>query len=253
MSAVIQANCPGCKQIIRLPADWVHLSIHCKHCGAILQAKSKSTPSNTLALPAKPPAPASNAATPAPAAQARVSVADSEPIPWVLPVGPPASSAGSPRQRNQIAEQPATPDQSPLAVLAEAAATPVGRSRVHARRRGLGPWILVGFCFFVAVATGAFVLVIFASRMGWMPGYGPLPSSLTVERDTEKDAPVPSNGTAVFPRRALVISVNNYLYANPVNYGIPGHSVHTLVDKLSTGLRIPKDQIAELSDAAPVA
>src|SRR5207253_7970214 len=61
----------------------------------------------------------------------------------------------------------------------------------------------------------------------------------------------PPSGIAVFPRRALIISVNNYLYANPVNYGIPGHNVHTLTEKLATGFRIPKEQMAELSDAAP--
>jgi hypothetical protein len=54
-----------------------------------------------------------------------------------------------------------------------------------------------------------------------------------------------------FPRRAFVICVSNYLYANPINYGVPGHSVHNLTERLSSGLRVPKDQVAELSDAAP--
>jgi hypothetical protein len=58
----------------------------------------------------------------------------------------------------------------------------------------------------------------------------------------------------LFPRRALVVSVNNYLYFNPTNYGKPGpnaHSVHTLLNQLNNGLKVPMTQIVELSDAAP--
>jgi hypothetical protein len=57
----------------------------------------------------------------------------------------------------------------------------------------------------------------------------------------------------VFPRRALVISVNDYLYLNPVNYGTPrpdSRNVHTLTNRLSGWLRIPREQVVQLSDAA---
>jgi hypothetical protein len=57
-----------------------------------------------------------------------------------------------------------------------------------------------------------------------------------------------------FPRRALIVSVNNYLYFNPVQYGLlspAGRNVHNLANKLNLGLHIPLDQVFELSDAAP--
>jgi hypothetical protein len=60
--------------------------------------------------------------------------------------------------------------------------------------------------------------------------------------------------TTIFPRRALAISVNNYLYFNPTNYGLPGrnsHSVLTLLDQFNRGLHIPLTQQLQLSDAAP--
>ncbi|HJT76011.1 MAG TPA: hypothetical protein VJ739_02320, partial [Gemmataceae bacterium] len=63
----------------------------------------------------------------------------------------------------------------------------------------------------------------------------------------------PAGGTR-FPRRALLISVDDYLYFNPVQYGPPGpsaHNVHTLANQLNKGLHVPLDQVVELSDATP--
>jgi hypothetical protein len=61
--------------------------------------------------------------------------------------------------------------------------------------------------------------------------------------------------TGDFPRRLLAISVTNYLYANPVNYGSAASGregrVHILVDRLANYLHIPRTQTALLSDSAP--
>jgi hypothetical protein len=64
----------------------------------------------------------------------------------------------------------------------------------------------------------------------------------------------PTSPAGQFPRRALIVSVNNYLYFNPVEYGLlspAGRTVHHLPSKLNLGLHIPLDQVFELSDAAP--
>jgi serine/threonine protein kinase len=57
-----------------------------------------------------------------------------------------------------------------------------------------------------------------------------------------------------FPRRALVISVNNYLFFSPTNYGQQlrnsRQNVRWMINRFSEGLHIPLNQIAELSDAA---
>jgi hypothetical protein len=69
-----------------------------------------------------------------------------------------------------------------------------------------------------------------------------------------KDGPSkdPFAANSPFPRRALIISVHNYLYANPVGMGFGQRDpkVTDLVSKLNTGLKIPLGQIAHLSDAA---
>lgn len=90
-----------------------------------------------------------------------------------------------------------------------------------------------------------------------MPKQDPPPKQ---EPPPKKDPPREPNPpqprpTGEFPRRMLAVSVNNYLYANPINYGIPlrnAHNVRTLLDRFTATLRVPMEQIVELSDAAPM-
>jgi hypothetical protein len=57
-----------------------------------------------------------------------------------------------------------------------------------------------------------------------------------------------------FPRRALVISVNNYLFFSPTNYGQQlansTHNVRWMMSRFSEGLHIPMNQMVELSDSS---
>ena len=56
-----------------------------------------------------------------------------------------------------------------------------------------------------------------------------------------------------FPRRALVISVHNYLYANPTHAGMPianARNIPNFLDALNRGLHIPMTEMAQLSDGA---
>jgi hypothetical protein len=63
--------------------------------------------------------------------------------------------------------------------------------------------------------------------------------------------PRPVGGPRAFPRRALIISVNNYLYANPIQAADPSPSSATgLARALANELHVPYDQIAVLSDLA---
>jgi hypothetical protein len=151
-----------------------------------------------------------------------------------------------------FAAAPPAPDPADFSTLtfSEVSAESTARRRARSNRRLLGPWMLAGFLFLVALLAGGAVLAIAFSKTNWIPGWPPLPPHGTEGISEKENGPTPA-GLLTFPRRALVISVNNYLYANPVNYGIPGHGVHTLSERLANGLRIPKDQVAELSDAAP--
>jgi hypothetical protein len=67
----------------------------------------------------------------------------------------------------------------------------------------------------------------------------------------------PAPKASAFPRRALVISIHDYLYANPVRYGMPVGAMHNLkgfiqaLGNPDVGLKIPRDQVFHLSDHAP--
>jgi hypothetical protein len=82
----------------------------------------------------------------------------------------------------------------------------------------------------------------------------PKPEPKPAPEDAEpKPAPVGRGG---FPRRALIISVHNYLYANPIvnteSVKPPGPpNIGRLKRALYTGLKIPSSQIFHLSDADP--
>jgi hypothetical protein len=52
------------------------------------------------------------------------------------------------------------------------------------------------------------------------------------------------------PRRALAISLSNYLYANPIHPGSGGHDVHSLLQLLARAWHIAPGQVVELNDRA---
>jgi hypothetical protein len=129
----------------------------------------------------------------------------------------------------------------------------VVRLRSPRRRSRHGLWLaLVGLAFAAAAAAGGVVAWPHLAPFLEPPaGPDPGPGAGTGGKAGGGGLP---GAAGAFPRRALVVSINNYLYANPVNYGMTmagARNVHTLLDRLTTGLRIPRDQIAELSDAAP--
>ncbi len=45
---VVQATCPGCKAVLRIPADWLHKPIRCKNCGTTMQARNPAMPPPSL-------------------------------------------------------------------------------------------------------------------------------------------------------------------------------------------------------------
>ena len=66
MVSVVQAPCPSCQRVLRIPSDWVSQPMRCKHCGMVFQATARPqafvpanpTPAATVASipPVVPPA-----------------------------------------------------------------------------------------------------------------------------------------------------------------------------------------------------
>jgi hypothetical protein len=229
MTAIVQGKCPGCNKLLRLPPDWLHQTLRCKHCGTILQGKPKISPSG-----------------------------DEAPIPVVeVKVPRPAVSTGEVRQAgipvvvvSPVNQGEGAEPASVFAGLSDDA--PVARIRRPRRGRRSTGWKLVGVSVFLGLACMAGAAY-YAHRTGkiHIPGLG-APGNDQDQQQVQQTTTKPPalDGKVIFPRRALLVNVNNYLYANPVNHGSPLKSKLTLIDRLSAGLHIPPDQIAELSDAA---
>lgn len=306
MTQVVQATCPGCKNILRIPADWIAQPIRCKHCGLVMQARQ---PAASAHVTAPPPVPA--ARTPLPNNRR----AAPPPVPAAVTTAPKAPTA-------RVAVQtPPVPTAPPVA-YAPSSGSPFGdlrtdespTSRRHRRRKGgwKGPLILLavfGIAGGVMAANWERVKALFPpeeskentkvadartedpepkkpahtepspkranpvkgpTKPTKEPGKGPKsnprppvekPRDPVVTRPkppiTRPKPPVVKKPprrirSDLFPRRALIISVHNYLFANPVQSGVPGmtHNVSVLPDALNNGLNINLEQILHLSDVA---
>jgi hypothetical protein len=235
MTPVVQARCPGCRKVLRIPAAWVDQPVRCRHCGMVLHARPKA---------------------------------------------PQHVAAAAPAAGNAFEDLDA-PDE--------------GAPETRRRRRRAAAWLAMAAALGLLLFTGAgaaFLLVTHPDLLSPRAADGggdparaaddrPAPEAAAEVREAPK-------GT-LFPRRALVISVNHYLYANPVDPGpveevrrtggplarlpagrggpkgrpaerrpaepppAPTRTVRALGHKLSGGLHVPNDQTALLSDAAPAA
>jgi hypothetical protein len=237
MTAIIHAKCPSCRQTLRIPADWANASLKCKHCGTMFRAKQRPAAAPDSRLTASPRRPDSN--------------------PQIVAAQP----------NGQAAQTLAALDDNVLQPSNAGAGT-----RMRLRPSHLIP-LLLGIGFFIiaiAVLASAFIVIkklmaqggttASASSGGSESGSSSGSSSGRLRpgrsgRVTPPDQRTPLKGE--FPnRRALIISANNYLYMNPTLYGATKgtqpQNISTLMERFRTGLRIPPEQMAQVSDAAPV-
>ncbi len=325
MSTVVQATCPGCKQVLRIPADWLNQPFRCKNCRTIIQAKAPPAPARppVAAKPAAPPRaavkpPASSGAK-KPLPPAAVAVPQARPTPPAAPMAIPVAA----RQAAPVAI-PVNAAGVPIAPMAIAVpvapnhfdgidgALPSGPAP-RRPRRGFWTPLIVGLVLLGGAGAAA---VHFWPQLAPMfekdkkaPGeqqadntkplpppvddkdkstgtkdksptppkptdkdkskdQSPKPTDKDKPKITDKDKPKvtdkkpddppkkpPVPASVAFPRRALVISVHNYLFANPLTVGDSapsGRNIQNFIGRLSQtrGFRISPNQVAFLSDAA---
>ena len=294
MLQVVQASCPKCKNVLRIPADWLDQPMRCKHCREVFQARSKPEAAAAGVRHVPVAAPVASAAPP------KISVPSAS-SPTPLP--PTAVPARSP-------VAPVSNDPFSFASGSEPGAPVIARSRP--RSRGWTKGVLLAVCV-LAVAGG--ILFLARDQLGDLfhsdskdkkdvalnqdkasKDKQPPPVSrdkrdksgkdktskdkankdkTTVAVNTDKKNP-PDNDPppfkdpkikknkgpktivpGAFPRRALLINVNNYLFANSLHYGskregkYPGSSTSALADQFNRPpFNIPATQIIELSDGA---
>src|SRR4051812_42497444 len=66
MTQTVQAKCPHCRNVLRIPSEWLDKAMRCKHCKKTFQAKAKSS-DVPIAQPAHKAAPVAVAAGAPPA------------------------------------------------------------------------------------------------------------------------------------------------------------------------------------------
>src|SRR5687767_10840175 len=75
MTQVVQAKCPGCQKLLRIPSDWARQAFRCKHCGMVLRPRQKPSPAPATTPVQATPAPALSP----PPLPARVAIVESPP------------------------------------------------------------------------------------------------------------------------------------------------------------------------------
>ncbi len=294
MAQVIQAACPGCKAVLKIPADWVQQAVRCKNCNMVVQVKAPRAPRPAPSTPTPPPRSAVRATAPAAPAAAPTSIRK-----------PPALPARSGAVVAKVAPPPLAP---PLAIPVGATtsaplAMPVGGAGPSfdfakeegdrpargkgRRKRGGGPWkglAVVGSVLLLAgILTAAFwsrikpmfdeattgqasvkpadkdTGMIVPPPKGTKKGPRKAPDGAPRKSPVgpkgkeiieDEDPPPVITPAGAYPRRALIISVHDYLYANPLQE-LPKEkaSIDGLIRSLDV-LKIPQTQITHLSDRA---
>jgi hypothetical protein len=233
MPEVLKGRCPGCKRELRFPSDWAGQTMRCKHCGTVLQARASGAVKKQT-----PTMPAPAAAGPGVAASAKRSEE--------APVVEPATANDNPFAFVSGASKPAGAandfegiDQGPLVQIP---------MRLRRRRpRWLAPVVMLLLLATTVTAAYHFwtPLVQFGSKLrdqALLDAGEPKDKSVKGKIEVEKP----------FPRRALAICVNNYLYANPVAYGSGDSETGAVLEKLASALHIDPTQLVLLSDAARI-
>jgi hypothetical protein len=228
MPPTVQARCPGCQKVLRIPADWLSQTVKCKFCATVLQAQPRAAAAGRVA-PAVPP-PGRN-----------------EPPTLELALDSTSPSAAL--------------SSSPFD-LSAAEGVPGSGLRRRAHRRGSKTAMVVSFLIVGLILAGGMTAAVVYFKNAKPPSE-PGPADPGSPPGTAGNMP-PGNvelppTTGPFPRRIMAVSVSNYLYANPLNYGDEGanarqplrHDLNSLLNRLADNWRIPREQRFEVSDQAP--
>ncbi len=294
MTTVVRATCPGCKHILNIPSDWLTQAVRCKNCGLVSQAKASAKASGFRpAAASRTPPPQSRKITPPAFVPPSIKPPPPDAV-VAQPAATAAAKAYPPNVHASAACAPATAsiplavaavaepvgNGSPFDALDAEGPVPSvapARYRRHASGWWKGPAVALGVLVVaVAVAVLAWPHISGLFQVQGNTGATPeVKNPALVETTEPTGAPVrpkepggktkdkgnssretsdQPRGAPEFPRRALVIDVQNYLYANPTHAGMPipgARNIPNFLDALNRGLHIPMNEMALLSDGAP--
>ncbi len=228
----ITMRCPHCQAALRVPASFAGKTGRCRKCQSQFQIGTGSSQSATVPAPqpakipqpqpAKKAAPAANKST---------------------PPAPPPTTAPIP----------------PSAAVAQASKPQAGHAAKRKHPVPMTAWVVLGCMSVLAIGSGSYAAYLFKPTF-MATAHHEVEEHADVEATDVKGGKSAAKGKeavpaakGAFPRRALFIAVNNYLFNNPVQQG-PGNSWKGL-DKLKksfeVNLRFPSSQTLQVTDAVP--
>jgi hypothetical protein len=265
MPDVVKAKCPHCQNVLRLQAAWVGQSLRCKHCQKVILLKPRKAGPTPPAAAVKPAPPLKQSAVKKIKSPAHVE-SNNSPFDFEDSADEPTLARRPPRRRQ---EKP---------------------SGTWWKGAVLGGCVFV-LVVVLGVFFGRTLLdpgegksASREKKIAEVPKDGAGEKGDTNTTPQQDEEPIPENPAAVpppnpknetpkvevpppikktppvpvnrdpFPRRALLIGVANYLYANQVQYGkpatdrFPGSSTGALAKHFANILHVPLNQVAELSD-----
>lgn len=247
MSTAINATCPGCKKVLKVPSQWVNQVIQCKFCNMQMQIK----PNGASPQQSRP-----HADQGVPMASGRQLKPEQNQIPPIYNGNQHISNEG------------------PKFSMADEAPNSNFQSKYKKKKVS---WLVPVVVMFFMAILGVVMVMAVPYLKGKMKEDA---SKEKMEKDSNavanvdgKETPgVPNNGkvneppkgsgkkssvevasTQPFPRRALIVSIHNYLYANQTQAGLMVQgmkNIPSITKYLTNQMRIPQNQIAHLSDAA---
>ncbi|MFO0809274.1 MAG: caspase family protein [Gemmataceae bacterium] len=232
MPTVSRVSCPGCRNTLRIPDEWLDKKIRCKRCGQSFCPRTSQ--------PAPP--------TPSPAA----------------PIASASIDSAADTIQDEIAPEAVSDEPFSFGSARPTYAAPITAKVSY--RSWTKPVVFTAIGIFVVAAgvIGFFYQDLFGkARVPSPPGDSelakggpttsptPIPPTPTTKVGKTTDLP---SATAAFPRRMMAIVVNNYLYANPTavtRIDRDDKARGTKIDAtafLAEKLKVPKDQYYLLSD-----
>lgn len=252
MSTAINATCPGCKKVLKVPTQWVNQVIRCKFCNMAMQIKPNISQPQSSVKTNQPRQSSKAPVVPPVLAGGRTGV---PPLPVVPPV--PMNHLGAQSVTNQFG-------------LTDENYDPSYSSKY--RKKKVSWFVPVLVMFFMGILGVVVVMAMpflkekLKENSGEVVASNGDGKSKSLDKDgpavdteggkasgkSKKNNPTVSS-TLPFPRRALVVSIHNYLYANPTQYGLMVQgmkNIPAITKYLTNQMRVPQNQIIHLSDAA---
>lgn len=245
MATILRGRCPACQAVLRIPQDWLTQMFRCTHCGAVVRSRGLR--------PAGSHAVCGTAIGVESVSTSSVGL----PTSWYSPSGSVISDA------HGLPTAVIPPSAAPIG-----ASAPLITSTSRYRRRTTSSIAVQIVVVLLAVGLFGIGVTYFRKHLRldeWFAGSKP---SVTDPSDhnnassasgdkTDTKQKQPPAATVAFPRRMLVLNIDNYMFLNPLTSSPPGlgDRVRAAANRWAFEWHIPMDrensQVYVLSDTLP--